>query len=160
MPLQSILGEADSLILALDQVQDPQNLGAVAETAECTGAAGLIIPERRSVAVTAAVCSASSGAVEHMKIARVGNMADSLLEAKEMEYWVYGAAADGDLVYTEVDMDGPVVLVLGSEGKGLRPRVARSCDALLSIPLAGQLGSLNVSSAAAVLAFEATRQRL
>lgn len=158
--VESILSDPGLFVLALDQIQDPHNLGAIARVAECAGVAGLVIPERRSAAVTAAVCSASSGAVEHLKIARVRNMADFLLEAKKTEYWVYGASADADTVYTEVDMNGPVVLALGSEGKGLRPRVAKSCDALVSIPLAGQVESLNVSSAAAVLAFEAARQRL
>lgn len=157
--IEPILAQPDGLIVALDQVQDPHNLGAVARVAESAGVAGLVLTRRRSVAVTAAVCSASAGAVEHLKIAQVENMADFLLKAKQDGRWVYGAAAGSDLVYTEVDMRGPTVLVLGAEDRGLRPRVARSCDALVSILLAGRVGSLNLSTAAAVLVFEAVRQR-
>ncbi|HYH60621.1 MAG TPA: 23S rRNA (guanosine(2251)-2'-O)-methyltransferase RlmB [Solirubrobacterales bacterium] len=150
----------DALIVALDQVQDPHNLGAVARSAEAAGATGLVIPDRRSAAVTPAVCKASAGAVEHLRIARVGNLADWLTSAKETEgLWVYGADAEGSEPYSSLDLKGPVVLVLGSEGSGIRPRVAATCDVVASIPLAGQTSSLNVSAAAAVLLFEAVRQR-
>jgi len=142
-------------------VQDPHNLGAVARSAEAAGATGLVIPDRRAAAVTPAVCKASAGAVEHLAIARVRNLADWLAAAKTREgLWVYGAAADGAAVYSTVDLTGPVVLVLGSEGRGLRPRVAAACDALVSIPLRGRTESVNVSAAAAVLLFEAVRQRV
>ena len=148
------------LIVALDQVQDPHNLGAVCRSAEAAGATGVVIPERRSVAVTPAVCKASAGAVEHLAVAQVRNLADWLEAAKSREgLWVYGAAADGEKPYSSADLTGPVVLVMGNEGSGLRPRVASACDAMLSIPLRGRAASLNVSAAAAVLLFEAVRQR-
>ncbi len=157
---ETLLDGPDSIVVALDQVQDPQNLGAIARVAECAGVSGLIVPERRSASVTPAVCSASSGAVEHLKIARVVNMANFLIGAKKRECWVHGAASEGDVTYTDVDLTGPLVLVFGSEGKGLRPRVAASCDSLISIPIAGAIGSLNVSATAAILLFEAARQRM
>jgi 23S rRNA (guanosine2251-2'-O)-methyltransferase len=155
----SLLDPADALIVALDQVQDPRNLGAVCRSAEAAGAAGVVIPERRSAAVTPAACKASAGAVEHLPVARVSNLTDWLLEAKEGGAWIYGAARDGPAPYTRADLTGKVVLVLGSEGAGLRRRVAATCDLLVSIPVAGRVASLNVSAAAAVLLFEAARQR-
>lgn len=123
------------LIIALDQVQDPQNLGAICRTAECAGATGVAIPERRAAEVTPAVCKASAGAVEHLPIARVRNLADFLAAAKAAGAWVYGAEADAPQPYDAVDFGDRIVLVLGSEGRGLRPRVAAQCDALLAIPL-------------------------
>jgi 23S rRNA (guanosine2251-2'-O)-methyltransferase len=118
-----------------------------------------VIPRRRAAAVTAAVCKASAGAVEHLPVARVGNLADWLAGAKDAGAWVYGAAADADTPCWDADLSGKVVLVLGSEGGGLRPRVASLCDLLVSVPLRGRVGSLNVSAAAAVVLFEALRQR-
>ena len=147
------------LLVALDEVQDPQNLGAIARSAECAGAQGLIIPERRSAEVTAAAAKASAGAVEHLPVARVRNLADFLADAKEAGCWSYGADAAAPATYAEQDYAGGVVLVLGAEGKGLRPRVAASCDLLVSLPLHGRIGSLNVSAAAAVLLFEIARGR-
>ena len=156
----SLLEPEDALVIALDQVQDPHNLGAVCRSAEAAGATGLVIPERRSASVTAAVCKASAGAVEHLPVARVRNLADWLSAAKQREgLWVYGAEAGAEAPYTRVDLTGRVVLVMGSEGKGIRPRVAESCDALVSVPVRGRVASLNVSAAAAVLLFEAVRQR-
>lgn len=155
-----LIGVPDALVVALDQVQDPHNLGAVCRSAEAAGATGLVIPDRRSVAVTPAVCKASAGAVEHLAVAQVRNLADWLIAAKGRQgVWAYGAAAEADEPYTGVDLTGPTVIVLGSEGKGLRPRVAAACDALVSIPLHGAAASLNVSAAAAILLFEAVRQR-
>jgi 23S rRNA (guanosine2251-2'-O)-methyltransferase len=150
----------DALVVVLDQVQDPHNLGAVCRAAEVAGAAGVVIPERRAASVTAAACKASAGAVEHLHLARVRNVSDWLAGAKEAGVWVYGAAADADRPYTDVDWSGRAVLVLGSEGSGLRRRVAESCDELVSIPVAGRVESLNASVAAAVILFEARRQRL
>jgi 23S rRNA (guanosine2251-2'-O)-methyltransferase len=141
------------LIVALDQVQDPQNLGAVCRTAECAGATGVVIPERRSAEVTPAVCKASAGAVEHLPVAKVRNLADFLGQSKARGTWCYGAAPGAPLGYQAVDYSGPVVLVLGSEGTGLRPRVAAACDALVSIPLRGRVESLGVSAAAALLVY-------
>ena len=147
------------LLVALDQVTDPQNLGAICRTAECAGATGIVLPERRSAHVTPAVCKASAGAVEHLQIAEVRNLADWLGEAKAAGLWCYGADADGELSYDAVDWAGGVVLVLGSEGRGLRPRVAAACDALVSLPIRGRIESLSVSAAAAVLLYSASAAR-
>jgi 23S rRNA (guanosine2251-2'-O)-methyltransferase len=156
---ERLLEPADGLIVALDQVQDPRNLGAVCRSAEAAGATGVVIPARRSAAVTAVACKASAGAVEHLQVARVQNLADWLGSAKDTGAWVYGADAGARAPYSHSDLTGKVVLVLGSEGKGLRRRVAESCDLLVSIPVSGRVRSLNVSAAAAVLLFEAARQR-
>ncbi len=149
----------EPLVIALDQVQDPQNLGAIARSAECAGATGLVIPERRSVEVTPAVCKASAGAVEHLPVAQTRNLADFLAQAKRAGLWCYGADQGGRTDYLSTDLSGPVVLVLGSEGRGLRPRVATACDAIVSIPLRGRIESLSVSAAAAVLIFAAAAHR-
>jgi 23S rRNA (guanosine2251-2'-O)-methyltransferase len=148
-----------ALLLVLDQVQDPRNLGAVARSAEVAGATGLVIPERRAAEVTPVACKASAGAVEHLPIAHVRNLADWLAEAKEAGFWIWGADADAKQAPWDVDLTGPTVLVLGGEGKGLRPRVAAACDGLVSLPQAGKVDSLNVSAAATALLFEAVRQR-
>ncbi|WP_354698274.1 Putative TrmH family tRNA/rRNA methyltransferase [Paraconexibacter sp. AEG42_29] len=148
------------LLVALDEVQDVQNLGAIVRTAECAGATGLVIPERRSAEVTAAAGKASAGAVEHLPIARVKNLADYLAEAKAAGLWIYGAAGEeAARPWDQIDWTGGVVLVMGAEGKGLRPRVAASCDALVALPLRGSIESLNVSAAAAALLYEAVRAR-
>ncbi len=155
----ALLRDERGLIVALDQVQDPQNLGAICRSAECAGAAGVVLPERRAAEVTAAVCKASAGAVEHLPLARVRNLADFLIMAKARGFWCYGASATGALDYRRVDLTGPVILVLGSEGAGLRPRVAAACDALIALPLRGQIGSLSVAAAAAVLLYAAAAAR-
>jgi 23S rRNA (guanosine2251-2'-O)-methyltransferase len=154
----SLLESDQALVVALDQVQDPHNLGAVCRSAECAGAS-VVIPERRAVAVTTAVCRASAGAVEHLQVARVRNLADFLERARRQGAWVYGAEAGAPTRYSDPDYGGRVVLVLGAEGKGLRPRVRAACDQLVSIPRRGKIESLNVSAAAAVLMYEAVRQR-
>jgi 23S rRNA (guanosine2251-2'-O)-methyltransferase len=154
-----LLEQDDALVVVLDQVHDPHNLGAVCRAAEVAGAAAVVIPERRAASVTAAASKASAGAVEHLPVARVRNVADWLGEAKRAGAWVYGAAAEAERSYTDVDWKGRAVLVLGSEGSGLRPRVAEACDELISIPVAGKVESLNASVAAAVILFEARRQR-
>lgn len=155
----TLLEPDDALLVALDEIQDPHNLGAVCRAAEVAGANGVVIPERRAASVTAATAKASAGAVEHLAVARVRNLADWLGDAREAGAWVYGAAADGEVAYTEVDWTGRAVLVLGSEGRGIRPRVGSACDQLVSIPRRGKLDSLNASVAAAVILFEALRQR-
>lgn len=155
----SLLAAEEALVVALDQIQDPHNLGAVCRAAEVAGASGVVICERRAAAVTPAAAKASAGAVEHLPIARVRNLADWLGEAREAGAWIYGAEAEAEAVYTDVDWSGRAVLVLGSEGSGIRPRVAAACDQLVSIPRRGQVGSLNASVAAAVILFEALRQR-
>jgi 23S rRNA (guanosine2251-2'-O)-methyltransferase len=148
-----------ALLVALDQVQDPRNLGAVCRSAEFAGAAGVVIPERRAAAITPATCKASAGAVEHLEVAHVRNLADWLAEAKQAGFWIWGADADADAAPWSTDLTGSTILVLGGEGKGLRPRVAASCDALIALPQRGQVESLNVSAAATALLFESLRQR-
>ncbi len=154
-----LLEAKSTLLVALDQVQDPRNLGAVCRSAEAAGAAGLVIPERRSAEVTAVACKASAGAVEHLSVARVRNLADWLGEAKEAGFWIWGADAEAEQRPWQVDFAGPTVLVLGGEGKGIRPRVAGTCDGLVSLPQRGKVATLNVSAAATALLFEALRQR-
>ena len=147
------------LLVCLDQVTDPHNLGAVARTAEAAGATGIVIPAHGSVRVTPAVCRASAGAVEHLPIAVVQNLARYLANTKGPGMWAYAADAEGTLGLWDADLTGGVALVLGAEGKGVRPLVRRTCDATVAIPLAGKIGSLNVSVAAAVLLYEARHQR-
>jgi 23S rRNA (guanosine2251-2'-O)-methyltransferase len=155
----ALLLRPGALLVALDQVQDPRNLGAVCRSAELAGAAGVVLPERRSAELTAVACKASAGAVEHLEVARVRNLADWLGEAKAAGFWIWGADADAQAAPWEVDLTGSTVLVLGGEGKGIRHRVAAACDGLLALPRRGRLDSLNVSAAAAALLFEAVRQR-
>ena len=155
----ALLRGKDPLLVALDQVQDPRNLGAVCRSAEVAGAAGAVIPERRSAEVTAVACKASAGAVEHLAIARVRNLTDWLSEAKDAGFWIWGADADAESAPWDVDLSGPTILVLGGEGKGIRPRVASACDGLLALPQRGKIDSLNVSAAATALLFEVVRQR-
>jgi 23S rRNA (guanosine2251-2'-O)-methyltransferase len=155
----SLLEPDEALVVALDGVQDPRNLGAICRAAEAAGAAGVVIPTRRAARVTAAACKASAGAVEHLAVARVTNLVRWLEGAKSSGAWVYGAAADGPTTFTEADLRGRCVIVLGGEGRGLRRLVAERCDGALAIPLAGRIDSLNVATAAAVLLFEAVRQR-
>jgi 23S rRNA (guanosine2251-2'-O)-methyltransferase len=155
----TLLAQEQALIVALDQVQDPQNLGSICRTAECAGAAGLVLPERRTAEVTPAVCKASAGAVEHLPLAQVRNLTEFLTAAKAKGFWCYGADGEAKLGYGKVDFSGPVVLVMGSEGRGLRPRVAAACDALVSLPLRGQIESLSVGAAAAVLLYAAAAAR-
>ncbi len=182
---RELLAVDSPLIVALDQVQDPQNLGSICRTAECAGATGVVIPERRAAEVTPAACKASAGAVEHMRIARVRNIADFLGEARNAGCWSYGASAPNDsealegstagggaragngertdarvtVPYTAPDYSGGVVLVLGSEGSGLRPRVAGACDQLISLPLRGHMESLGVAAAAAALLYGILQSR-
>jgi 23S rRNA (guanosine2251-2'-O)-methyltransferase len=155
----ALLQPEDALVVVLDQIQDPRNLGAVARVAECAGASGIAIPERRSAEVTPAACKTSAGAVEHLSIARVRNVADFLDDAKRAGAWVYGAAAGAAVEYDEPDYGGRVVLVMGSEGKGLRPRVADHCDQLIALPIRGQVDSLNVSTAAAAILYGILQSR-
>ena len=147
------------LVLALDGITDPQNLGAIARVAECAGADGLVLPRHRAAHVTAAVCRASAGAVEHLPIAIVPNLADWLLEIRRPGLWTYAADAGASLDYTAADLADGSVIVIGAEGKGVRPRVREACDAVVGIPLQGRIESLNAGTAAAILAFEAARQR-
>lgn len=154
-----LLAGDDALLLALDEVQDPQNLGALCRTAECAGVTGVVLPQRRAAEVTPAVCKASAGAVEHLRVARVRNLADFLTEAKRAGCWCYGADAGAPVRYDQPDYRGGTVLVLGGEGRGLRPRVAAACDQLVALPLRGRVESLNVSAAGAVLLYETLQRR-
>jgi 23S rRNA (guanosine2251-2'-O)-methyltransferase len=165
VPVDAVLALPDPLLVALDQVQDPQNLGSICRTAECAGAAAVVIPERRAAEVTPAVCKASAGAVEHLPVARVRNLADFLAQAREAGCWCYGAAAPGagsraPIPYQRPDYRGGVVLVLGSEGSGLRPRVAAGCDELIALPLRGRVESLGVAAAASALLYGILQGRL
>lgn len=155
----ALLAAEAPLIVALDEVQDPQNLGAICRTAECAGATGVVLPRRRAADLTPAVCRASAGAVEHLAVARVRNLADFLADAKRADCWVYGAEAGAPTAYDEPDYSGGVVCVLGAEGRGLRPRVSGACDALVSVPLRGRIESLNVGATAAVLLYEILHRR-
>jgi len=148
------------LLVVLDRVTDPRNLGAVCRSAEGAGATGVVVPAHGSAVVTPAVARASAGAVEHVPVAVVTNLARYLEEVKGPDLWIFGAAGEaGTQSMWDTDLSGGVAIVLGAEGKGLRPLVRRTCDALVSIPLIGQVESLNVSVAAAVLLYEARRQR-
>jgi 23S rRNA (guanosine2251-2'-O)-methyltransferase len=154
------LAAADSpLLVCLDQVTDPHNLGAVARTAEAAGASGVVVPAHNSARVTPAVVRASAGAIEHLPVAVVKNMARYLSEVKGPQLWAWAAAGDAETSLWEADLTDGIALVLGAEGKGVRPLVRRTCDAAVSIPLLGDVGSLNVSVAAGVLLYEARRQR-
>ena len=155
-----LLAGSDALVVALDEVTDPQNLGAICRTAESVGAAGVVVPEHRSARVTPAVCKASAGAVEHLPVALVRNLADFLGEAKAAGAWCYGAAAGARTRYDQPDWTGRAVLVLGAEGRGLRPRVAAACDDLVALPMRGRISSLNVSATAAAILYEILQQRL
>ncbi len=152
-------GEAP-LVVVCDEISDPHNLGAIIRTAECAGAHGVIIPKHRSAGVTAVVEKTSAGAVEHMAVARVGNLAAALKELQDAGVWIFGTAADGDRSLWEADLKGPAALVIGSEGSGMSRLTRESCDFLLSIPLRGKVSSLNASNAAAIVLYEAVRQRL
>jgi 23S rRNA (guanosine2251-2'-O)-methyltransferase len=147
------------LLACLDQVTDPHNLGAVIRSAEGAGATGVIVPAHGSATVTPVVARASAGAVEHLPVAVVPNLARYLGEVKSGDLWIYAAAGDAKQTMWESDLSSGVALVFGAEGKGIRPLVRRTCDDAVSIPLAGHVESLNVSVAAALLLYEARRQR-
>ena len=147
------------LIVALDEISDPHNLGAIARSALCAGADGLVVPRHRSATVTAAVCRASAGAVEHLAIAVVPNLADWIVRSRRSGLWSFASDAEAGERHVDADLADGAILVIGSEGRGVRPRVRSVCDAAVRIPIQGPVGSLNASVAAAVLLFEARRQR-
>ena len=147
------------LLVALDGVEDPANLGAIIRTVVATGARGVLIPERRAAGLSPAVARAAAGAMEHAKVARVPNLVRTLMDLKDQNLWIYGFAADAPKVYTELDYSQGCVLVLGGEGRGLHRLVREACDELAHIPLRGPVSSLNVSVAAGVVLYEAVRQR-
>ena len=163
--VDDILGAARTrgeppLVVVCDEISDPHNLGAIIRTAECAGAHGIIIPKRRSAGLTAVVGKTSAGAVAHLPVARVANLTALLKELKDDGLWIFGADAAGDRPLYEADLKGPAAIVIGSEGSGMSRLVAEQCDFKVSIPLRGQINSLNASAAAAVLLYEAVRQRL
>jgi 23S rRNA (guanosine2251-2'-O)-methyltransferase len=158
--LESILEEAKNpFLVLLDEVEDPQNLGAILRSSEGAGVDGVILPERRSAGLTESVYEVSAGALEYLKVARVTNLAQTMDELKKRGVWLVGAESGGEGEYYEFDYAQPVGLVFGSEGRGLRPLVRKRCDKILSIPLRGKVNSLNVASAASVFLFEVLRQR-
>ena len=148
------------LVVVCDEISDPHNLGAVIRTAECAGAHGVVIPKRRSAGLTAVVAKTSAGAVSYLPVARVPNIPALLKDLQKQGLWVFGAAAEGDRPLYEADLRSPAAIVIGSEGDGMGRLVRESCDFLVSIPMKGRISSLNASAAAAVLLYEALRQRL
>ena len=147
------------LLVVCDEISDPHNLGAIIRTAECAGAHGVIIPKRRSAGLTAVVAKTSAGAVSYMPVARVANIPSLLKDLKQQGVWVFGTAADGTTDLYSADLKGPAAIVIGSEGSGMTRLVSETCDFLVSIPMKGRISSLNASAAAAILLYEAVRQR-
>jgi 23S rRNA (guanosine2251-2'-O)-methyltransferase len=162
--LDDLLAASEApFVICLDQVTDPHNLGAIARVCDAAGATGLLIPDRRSATVTGAACKASAGALEHVAVAVCTNLADAIARATSAaagNLWAYGAAADGDVAWCDVDWRGGILLVLGAEGSGIRPRVREACDQLVNLPMAGNVSSLNVATTAAIITYEALRQRV
>jgi 23S rRNA (guanosine2251-2'-O)-methyltransferase len=154
-----VLTDEKPLVVVLDGVEDPRNLGAVLRTVECSGADGVFIPDRRAVGLTDVVAKASAGASEHVKVAQVTNINRLIEDLKSRNVWVIGTSADAKMDYTEWDWTSASALVMGGEGKGLHRLVAENCDVLVKIPLLGKIESLNVSVAAGVVLYEAVRQR-
>ena len=151
-------GEAPLLVVC-DEISDPHNLGAILRTAECAGAHGVIIPKRRSAGLTAIVAKTSAGAVSYIPVARVPNIPALLKDLKKQGVWVFGTAADGNTTLYNADLKGPAAIIIGSEGTGMTRLAAENCDFLVSIPMKGKISSLNASAAAAILLYEAVRQR-
>ena len=148
------------LLVVCDEISNPHNLGAIIRTAYCAGAHGVIIPKRRSAGLTSIVAKTSAGAVSHMKVARVPNIPALLKDLKKQGIWVFGTAADGATGLYQADLKGPAAIVIGSEGDGMTRLAAENCDFLVSIPMKGDLNSLNASASAAILLYEAVRQRM
>ncbi len=147
-------------LLLLDELEDPHNLGALLRTADAAGVHGVLIPKRRSVSLSATVAKTSAGAVEYVPVAKIGNIAQTLRELKEKGLWVVGADMDGEQVYDEADLTGPMVLVIGSEGSGISRLTKESCDFLVRMPMVGKINSLNASVAGSILMYESMRQRM
>ena len=148
------------LLVVCDEISDPHNLGAIIRTAYCAGAHGVIIPKRRSAGLTSVVAKTSAGAVSHMKVARVPNIPSLLKDLKKQGVWVFGTAANGTTALYDTDLKGAAAIVIGSEGDGMTRLAAENCDFLVSIPMKGDLNSLNASASAAILLYEAVRQRM
>ncbi len=158
--LEAIISAARvPFLVLLDEIEDPQNLGAILRSAEGAGVDGVILPERRSAGLTEVVAQVSAGALEHLRVARVPNLAQAMDDLKKKGLWLVGAEGGAGQYFYEFDFTQPVGLVFGSEGKGLRPLIRKKCDRVLSVPLRGSVNSLNVAAAAAVFLFEVARQR-
>ena len=162
--IQDILDEAkarkeDPFILILDGIEDPHNLGSIIRTAETAGVHGIIISKRRAASVNSTVNKTSAGAVEHMKIARVTNISDTLEELKQAGLWICGTAVDTDKYYYNQDLTGPLGIVIGNEGKGIGEKVKKNCDFLVKIPMKGKVGSLNAAVSTGIIVYEAVKQR-
>ncbi len=149
----------DPFLILLDHIQDAHNLGSVLRIADGAGVDAVIIPQRRSVALNAAVAKASAGAVEHVPLCRVVNLSRTILDLKKQGFWIYGTAADGETSYDKADYSGKIALMIGSEGDGISKKLLEHCDFLLTIPLHGKVNSLNAAVACGIIAFEAARQR-
>ena len=159
--LQRAAGRGEKpLLVVCDEISDPHNLGAIIRTAECAGAHGVVIPKRRSAGLTAVVAKTSAGAVSYLPVAKVPNIPALLKDLQKRGVWVFGTAAEGTTALYDADLRGPAAVVIGSEGDGMSRLVRESCDFLVSIPMKGQISSLNASAAAAILLYEAVRQRL
>ena len=163
--LDDILKKAEEageppFLLLLDELEDPHNLGALLRTADATGVHGVLIPKRRSVPLTSTVAKTSAGAVEYVPVARIGNISQTLKALKEKGFWVAGADMDGSQNYYEADLTGPLVLVVGSEGKGMGRLTKEQCDFIVRMPMVGKINSLNASVAGSILMYESLRQRL
>lgn len=163
--IDDILEEAakrgeNALIVICDELTDPHNLGAIMRSAECAGAHGVIIPKRRSVGLTATVAKASAGAIEYMKVARVTNINHAIGELKDKGVWIFGTAAEGSVPMYKADLTVPAAIIIGNEGDGMSPLVRKNCDVTVSIPMRGQISSLNASAAASILLYETVRQRI
>ena len=163
--LEDILKAAEEkgeepFLLLLDELEDPHNLGALLRTADATGVHGVLIPKRRSVPLTATVAKTSAGAIEYVPVARIGNIAQTLKALKDKGFWVAGADMDGTQNYYEADLTGPLVLVVGSEGKGMGRLTKEACDFIVKMPMTGRINSLNASVAGSILMYESMRQRL
>jgi len=161
--LEKIISDAKktslSLILMLDEIQDPHNVGAILRSAECSGLNGVIITKHNSVTITSTVTKTSAGATEHLKICQVNNLSQTIDELKEKGFWIVGSSLENAKVYTEVDFKIPIALIVGNEEKGIRKLTASKCDFLVKIPMSGKIQSLNVSVATGILLFEILRQR-
>jgi len=156
--LDSVAAPGSGILVVLDGVEDPHNLGAIIRTAHAAGAAGVIVPERRAAGITDVVAKAAAGALEHLPVVRVTNINRALEDLKERGYWIYGLDERGAEDYDRVQYSQPTALVLGAEGKGLHEQVRRHCDVLVRIPIAGKISSLNVSVAAGIVLFEWKRR--
>jgi len=152
--------QEDAFILILDGIEDPHNLGSIIRTAETAGIHGIIIPKRRAASVNSTVNKVSSGAVEHMKIARVTNIVDSIEELKQAGLWICGTDIDTDKYYYNQDLTGPLGIVIGNEGKGIGEKTKKNCDFLVKIPMKGKVTSLNASVSTGIIVYEVVKQRI